>query len=197
METIVELHAAYVTGPLRDGLEMDMTRLGLFNSIGAATRWLRRAIPQEAEYLKPEPGEPETRIHHASAAVITISPYPSDIVEVIYDETGRVRGKIDHSADPWAGRDPKTCKYALGDMLGYVSCSKYRIGIVYGLPPHVQGLKRGLDSTDNRYTLAFDNDGDKWAHQHIAEPLLWKIEHPVPRALQRTLRKLYEQRMET
>ncbi len=184
--TIIELCETYLDGPPQDGVRATERRLGLFTSMPAARRWVRRYVADR--------GGPDPDVSHQiyEATELVVGPYPKKLRVVIYDAAGSVRGRITGDLDaPWGGRDPRTCAFKEGELVGLVWGGTYRVGIVCYQPESRRSAARMKDLVtrgDDCYHVGIHDPDDPDEHAHIREPYLWRVAHEVSNELRAALR---------
>ncbi len=193
--TIIELCETHLDGVLQDGMRATERRLGLFANMPAARRWLRRYVAER--------GDPDPEVSHTTyeATEFVVGPYPLDglypkaLRVVVYDATGHVRGRITGDRDaPWGGRDPRTCAFKEGELVGLVCGGTYRVGIVCYQPESRRSAARLKDFVtrgDDCYHVGIHDPDDPDEHAHMREPYLWCVAHEVPSALRAALRRRF------
>ena len=194
MATVVELKEIAVEAPLVDGSKAWTRRLCLFSAPEVAACWLKSAV--EAGSVGGD--ETDYALLYYTADEIVLDRRERICRSVVYNRDASVRGIIPGgSTRLWAGRDPATCKFRSGDLVGFVDGARYRVGVVNGLPPSSEEARRWSDVTrgDDIYLVGvLDAAGSPETndHEHVAEAELFAVEHEVSPELGAALRKRHE-----
>jgi hypothetical protein len=192
-KTIVELTRVAVEAPLVDGVEARKRRLGLFSTFTAAATWVQRVVAEDS----PE----AAALLYYEATEVVLDYRERFCRSRVYDRDGSIRGETRGGVGrPWGGREPSTCAYKPGDLVGfvgYVDVEVYRVGVVLGLPPSPQEARRWSDVTlgDDLYLIGvLDKHGSPETndHEHLPEPLLFEVEYEVTPEMREALTKRHE-----
>ena len=184
--TIVELNEVCVEPPLVDGAQASIRRLGLFSTFDAATRWLPRRVDEDSP-------DDDALLYYVANEIVVDS-RERHCNSTVYDRDGSIRGKVSGGVERlWCGREPSTCAYKAGDIVGLVGVS-YRIGVVLAGPPAPDEARRWSDVTrgDDLYligTLDKVGSAETHDHEHVPEALLFEVEHDVTPEMREALKK--------
>jgi hypothetical protein len=192
---VIEVTEVSVEAPLVDGARAWVHEHGFFSAYEKAISFVHRTIAEKAKDADDDAG---IRYFVLDEKVLD-APRLEDTGDTMFlGADGGVRGLI-HGAyeTPWGGRDPETCKYKVGQLVGFVDDGRYRVGVVNGLPVSPDEASRWSDVTlgDDLYLIGvFDKDGSPETndHEHIPEPLLFEVEHEVAPELRKALKKRQE-----
>jgi hypothetical protein len=185
--TVVELTQVAVGEPLRDGRRASRARVGLFSSFDKAQAWVaaRRERVADEGYALLFYGADELVLDYAARVRGSR----------VYGPDGTLRGESSGGVErPWGGRDPATCRYKPGDLVGLVPNDAYRIGVILGLPPSPEEARRSSDVTlgDDLYLVGTVDEDDpldpeRYDHEHVPEGELFNPPHEIPEQLRQAL----------
>ncbi|MFI5297300.1 MAG: hypothetical protein ACHREM_04320 [Polyangiales bacterium] len=188
--TVFEVTEISVESPLRDGADAWTYRRAIFTSLDRATAWVRERFARVGSETADYP------IHYWTVDELVVDTDLGGVRTWYFDEDGSPRGERSYAVERlWGGRDPSTCRYKRGDLVGFVDCDKYRIGVVLYRPPSPADARRLGDIVtlgDDRYlvgTVGLDapSDADRYDHEHVTEPSIFPAPADVDPELRRAL----------
>jgi hypothetical protein len=188
--TIIELSEVSVDAPLADGARAWVHQLAVFSTYEKAESLVRERITKD---------EDSGGIRYYVLAERTLDVTRLDDLgdTTILGADGAVRGLI-HGAyeTPWGGRDPETCRFKPGQLVGFVG-HVYRVGVVLGLPPSPAEAHRlsGITIGDDCVLiglLSADGSPETSDHEHPHEAYLFSVEHELPEERRAALARRFE-----
>jgi hypothetical protein len=186
-KTVVALEEITVEPPLVDGARASISRHGIFSNVAAAMK-----APAWIWEKKPSPG-----VRYFSIDEYPLNDaYGSDRSLILDGSTRKPRGLARWDDQPWNGL-PRCTNLKPGQLVGFVSAAKYRVGVVLALPLGPEGARRmkwpqGCDNVVLVGLLGARGSPRSFNHDHVAPALLFPVRHRVPRALRAALRFKYE-----
>jgi hypothetical protein len=196
--TIIELAEVSVEHPLCDGARAFTDVLGFFSTYEKAVTFVRKKIAKE-----PDENDGGIVYYVLDGKVLDVPRLDSRADTTILDRDGSVRGVIrGEYEEPWGGRDPSSCKFKLGDLVGFVWGDIYKLGVVNGCPltpEEAKGLGDMVTLGDDLYligVLGKDGSPETNDHEHIHECELFEVTHEVTaemRAALKTRHRGYEE----
>jgi hypothetical protein len=144
-------------------------------SFDTASAWLRERVAES----EPVDGA----LFYFTADEIVVDRRRRICNVVTYNRDGSVRGRVSGGVErPWGGREPSTCAYKPGEIVGLVS-DVYRLGVINGLPPSPEEARRSdVTLGDDLYLVGtLDRSGSPETndHEHVTEPNLFVFAHQV------------------
>ena len=192
---VIEVTEVSVEAPLRDGARAFTSELGFFSTLEKAVNFVRKKIADKAD----ETDDDGIRYYVLDGKVLDVARLDSRADTTILDRDGSVRGVIrGEYEEPWGGRDPETCKYKLGQIVGFVDGDVYKVGVVNGRPVSPEKARRLGDMVTlggDLYligVLGKDGSPETNDHEHIHEPELFEVEHDVTTKMRAALKKRHE-----
>lgn len=211
MRTIVMVDRFLVEDMSQDHGHVFEETLGFFSTIRLAKHCMLRDIErQRKEY--PEEWEPDSRtLRRYYLTRYPLDRFPRFRVRFlhldVFDSEGRRIGSPPGGKRVWLGRTAETCRFHLGDFVGFRNGDEWRIGVVKGLPPDPELVARMGSKFDaweeDVYLVDFwdrddldlsDHDAcyNGADHDHIPECMLEKITVPLDSRLQEMLKARYD-----
>jgi len=187
--TVVELTEVHVEPPLVDGAPAAFRRLGLFSTFESAARWVSQRVAGD-DY-------DDHGLGYFTGEELVLDHRRRVCNSVAYGRNGSVRGHVSGGVErPWGGREPSTCAFKPGDVVGLVGIV-YRIGVVLGLPPSPDEARRWSDVTlgDDLYLVGVLGEGGSPAtnnHEHVSESALFAIDDDVAPETRAALAQRFE-----
>ena len=188
--TVIELHEVTVEPPLTDGAGARAHRLGVFSSVETASTWLQTRVVKKTG----KESDDDYALLYYTADEVVVDYRERFCRSVVYDRDGSVRGvNPGGGMRPWGGRYPATCKFRLGQIVGFVT-DVYKLGVVNGLPVSTEEALRLPDVTlgDDLYLVGVlnkDGSPDTKDHEHIHECELFEVTHEVTPEMREALKK--------
>ena len=179
--TVIELHEVTVEPPLTDGAGARAHRLGVFSSFETASTWLQTRVVKKTG----KESDDDYALLSYTADEVVVDYRERFCRSVVYDRDGSVRGvNPGGGMRPWGGRDPETCRFKLGQIVGFVDGEVYKLGVVNGLPvtPHEASHWSGVTLGDDLYLVGVlnkDGGANTNDHEHVHESELFVVEHEV------------------
>jgi hypothetical protein len=188
--TVVELTQVAVGGPLHDGRRAVSVRVGIFTSFESAQTWIERRHERARD-------DDYALAYYRADELVT--DYAGRICRSkVYEQDGTLRGESSGGVErPWGGRDPSTCRYKLGDVVGLVPGDVYRVGVVLGQPISPEEARRMGDMVtlgDDLYLVGVVDsvsplDPARYDHEHVVEAELFDPPPNLPEELRAALRR--------
>jgi hypothetical protein len=187
--TIIELSEVSVDPPLVDRAHAWIHRVGVFSKLTGALEWMSGRNGERG------PREPSGLLYYR-ADLILLDVELHVAYTMVFSGADRRRGIISGDTEkPWGGRRSEDCRHKPGDLVGFISNYEpvYRVGVILRQPPTPElGRQGGLTRSDDTYLVGtLDDDGSPECtdHDHIAQPLLFPVEHEVPPEVMAALMK--------
>jgi hypothetical protein len=192
-KTIVGVTEVTVEAPLVDGARAWAHELGVFSTYENAASFVRKRTMDDGD-------EDDAGIRYfvLDEKMLDMARLDDMGDTTILGDAGSVRGVIHGAGEtPWAGRDPGTCRFTLGQLVGFVDGDRYRVGVVNGLPPSPREADEwnGVTLADDLYLIGtLDGDGSPETndHEHVSEAALFAVGHDVAPEVREALKKRHE-----
>ena len=189
--TVVEVTEVVVEPPLADSAPAFVRRIAICSTFENATICARQKMVERS-------GDDYALLYYVLDMIILgAGSLHQTAPTAVFDGSDKLRGMIPGDVEkPWGGRPASECRYSAGDLVGFVCGDVYRVGIVLALPPSPEESCRGGNVTlgDDLYLVGvLDGQGraETNDHEHVAEPMLFAVEHDVAAELRAALERRF------
>ena len=178
----LQLSAWFALGALVDGVKVQIEDLWFFDSLEECRDQLGRI----------DVGGADGRVMLFARADRCIRGERGDVRRIYLARSGEVLGYAhDDFCGPWWGRPRSTCAFSIGDVVGCLECSTYRVGVVLEAPATpdevVAASRLEFFCYDDCYLVGFPDPEMECLNTNSIEPELRHHEGPLSREMRRLL----------